>query len=59
MPKKAEGEKMIVELGVGILAIGALGYSIYGYRKRMKCARIRKEQVQKLKLLKKISKRGG
>lgn len=49
---------MIVELGVGILAIGALGYSIHGYRKRMKCARMRKEQVQKLKLLKKTSKRG-
>ena len=49
---------MIVELGVGILAIGALGYSIHWYRKRMKWARIRKEQVQKLKLLKRISKRG-
>jgi len=49
---------MIAELGVGILAIGALGYSIHEYRKRMKCTRMRKEQVQKLKLLKKISKRG-
>lgn len=34
---------MIIELGVGILAVGALGYATYWQRKRMKLARIRED----------------
>ena len=48
---------MIVELGVGIFTVGALGYATYWYRKRVKLARmprrarIREEQVKRLKWL--------
>ncbi|MBA7502310.1 hypothetical protein ES706_00894 [subsurface metagenome] len=48
---------MIVELGVGLLAIGALGYTIHWQRKRMKMERIklvrtREKQIKRLKRLK-------
>lgn len=52
MPKKAEGEKMIVEFGVGILAICAAGYAVRRYRRRAKWTKIREEQLRKLKRLK-------
>lgn len=42
---------MIVELGAGILAIGALGYAIYWQRRQARWARIREERVKKLKWL--------
>ena len=44
---------MIVELGVGLLAIGALGYTIHWQRERMKLVRIREKQMKRLKRLKK------
>ena len=43
---------MIVELGVGLLAIGALGYTIHWQRKRMKWMRAREKQIKRLKWLK-------
>ncbi|MQY67952.1 MAG: hypothetical protein GH150_01010 [Hadesarchaea archaeon] len=45
---------MIVEFGVGILAICAVGYAVRRYRRRAKWAKIREEQLEKLKLLKKM-----
>lgn len=48
---------MIVELGAGILAIGALGYAIHWQRRQARWARIprwvriREERVKKLKWL--------
>jgi len=43
---------MIVELGVGLLAVGALGYTIHWQRKRMKWVRAREKQMKRLKWLK-------
>ncbi len=43
---------MIVELGVGILAICAVGYAVRRYRRRAKWAKIREEQLGKLKRIK-------
>ena len=52
---------MIVELGVGILAICVLGYAIHWQRERVRLAKVRwtkihKKQVKRLKLLKKMEK---
>lgn len=44
---------MIVELGVGIFAIGAVGYAIYWQRRRAMWAKIREDQLKRLKWLKK------
>ena len=44
---------MIVELGVGVFAICAAVYAIYWRRERAKWARIREEEMKRLKLLKK------
>ena len=43
---------MIVELGVGLLAVGALGYTIHWQRKRMELVKIHKKQIERLKWLK-------
>jgi len=43
---------MIVELGVGLLAVGALGYTIHWQRKRMELVKIHKKQMERLKWLK-------
>lgn len=43
---------MIVELGVGLFAIGTLGYAIYWRRERMKWARTHEKQMKRLKWLK-------
>ena len=45
---------MIVELGVGLLAIGGVGYAIHWQRERAKMAKLRKEGWNRIKLLKKI-----
>ena len=44
---------MIVELGVGILAICVLGYAIHWQREQVKLAKIREKQLKILKWLKK------
>ena len=44
---------MIVELGVGIFAIGAVGYAIYWQRRQARWAKMREEQLRRLKWLKK------
>lgn len=49
---------MIVELGIGVLTVGALGYMIYWQRKRVKLAKMREEQARKLKRLKREFERG-
>lgn len=49
---------MIVELGVGFLAVGAAGYAIHRYRKHVKWARIREEEVERLEWLKREMERG-
>jgi len=43
---------MIVELGVGLIAVGALGYTIHWQRKRMELVKIHKKQIERLKWLK-------
>ena len=43
---------MIVELGVGLLAIGAVGYAIHWQRERAKMDRLREEGLSRIKLLK-------
>lgn len=46
---------MIVELGVGLLAVGALGavgYAVHWEGERARWAEIREGQLEKLKLLK-------
>jgi len=43
---------MIVELGVGLLAVGALGYTIHWQRKRMELVKIHNKQMERLKWLK-------
>ncbi len=46
---------MIVELGVGILAVGALvavGYTVHQHKKRAKWVKIREGQLRRLKKLK-------
>jgi len=43
---------MLGEFGVGLLAIGALGYTIHWQRKRMKWVKVRKKQMERLKWLK-------
>ena len=43
---------MIVELGVGLIAVGALGYTIHWQRKRMKWVRAHEKQIERLKWLK-------
>jgi len=48
---------VVVELGVGIVAIGALGYTIYWQRKRMKLVRTREKQIKRLKRLKRTLER--
>ncbi len=51
---------MIIELGVGLIALGALGYTIHWQMKRMKLVRERmklvrahEKQMERLKSLKK------
>ena len=44
---------MIVELGVGLFAVGVLGYAIYWRREQMKWGRIREKQMKRLKWVKK------
>jgi len=49
------GRGMIVELGVGLIAIGmvgVVGYVIYCHRGQMRWARMREEQMKGLKRLK-------
>ncbi len=48
---------VVVELGVGIVAIGALGYTIHWQRKRMKLVRTREKQIERLKRLKRTLER--
>jgi len=48
---------VVVELGVGIVAIGALGYTIHWQRKRMKLVKIREKQIKRLKRLKRTLER--
>lgn len=48
---------VVVELGVGIVAIGALGYTIYWQRERMKLVRTREKQIKRLKRLKRTLER--
>ncbi|GAI03669.1 unnamed protein product [marine sediment metagenome] len=52
---------MIVELGVGILAICAVGYTVHLYRRRTRGKREQAEQdkmrEKQLKMLKKIKKK--
>lgn len=46
---------MIIELGVGILAVGALsavGYAVHWHRKRAKWTMIREGQLRRLKRIK-------
>ena len=43
----------MIELGVGVLTIGALGYAIHWRRERMKWGRIRKKQMKRLRWVKK------
>ena len=45
---------MMVEIVVGLLAVGAVGYAIHWQRERAKWARIREGQMKKLKLLKEM-----
>lgn len=49
--KKVKGEKMIVELGVGFLAVCAVGYAIHWHKERVKWARLRGEWLERLKKL--------
>ena len=49
---------MIVEFGVVILAICAVGYAVHWYRERVKWARIHEEQLRRLEWLKRKFKRG-
>jgi len=48
---------VVVELGVGLIAIGALGYTIHWQRKRMKLVKIREKQIKRLKWLKRTLER--
>ncbi len=48
---------VVVELGVGIVAIGALGYTIHWQRERMKLVRTREKQIERLKRLKRTLER--
>lgn len=48
---------VVVELGVGIVAIGALGYTIHWQRKRMKWVRAHEKQIERLKRLKRTLER--
>ena len=43
---------MIVELGMSVFAIGAAGYVLWTLRRRARWARIREEQLERLKWLK-------
>ena len=48
---------MMVEIVVGLLAVGALGYAVHWRRERAKWAEIREGQLEKLKLLKEMGER--
>lgn len=52
---------MIIELGVGLLAVGtlgAVGYAVHWKRERARWAKIREGQLRRLKRLKKKFERG-